>query len=358
MSRTTYISIVIVVVFIILGIFLYSLVFSTPPLPEISKEKTVTFSVFFSHKNISAHDCSQVLPIKRTIPYTTGVATEALQQLFQGPTPQELQQGYTSALVASSSPLIRISIYEGTAYVDLHDIRKTQTHISSSCGMGAFISQVTNTLTQFSTIQKVIFAINGNPQIFYDWIQMGCSLENEYCNPTQFLIAGIRGSLWTPYTDTQKLFTLSYPSLFTKAKSNTSVLSLTPISSILLTHRIPTPHCVLSEKCTPFTTNIQVQLSVLNAPLSQVAQAIASSTAQEPQPFHVAEKTGVFSYMGAEGEGLYEYAIPLNTTHTLFITRIYIDEASIITYKSAPLFIPFEDQKKLFSEILNTLKIF
>jgi len=187
---------------------------------------------------------------------------------------------------------------------------------------------------------------------------MGCSLENEYCNPTYFLIAGKESSSWTTYTDPQKLFSISYPSVFIKTKKNTSFLPVAPTSSTLLTYQIPTRHCALSGVCTPSTINMQIQLSVLTASFSDVTRAIASSTAQEPQSFHVGEKTGAFSYMGVEGEGIYEYAIPLNTAKTLFITRTYIDEASNIIYKTTPLFIPFEDQKELFNEIVSTLKIF
>lgn len=345
------------IVLVVIGILFYFLTPITSPV-ETREEKTITLSVFFSQKNISATDCSQTLPVKRTIPYTTQVAQEALNQLFLGPTSTELQQGYWGALVSSSSPLIRISINEGTAYVDLQDIRKTQSAISSSCGMSAFIAQVTNTLTQFSSIQKVTFAITGNPQTFYDWVQLGCSLENDYCNPTHFLLASKNSSSWTSYVDPQKLYSISYPSSFIKTKNTISLASIATTSSISLAYRIPTKHCSLSGKCVPLTTNMQIQLSVLNAPVSEVTRAIASSTSQEPQSFTVGERTGVFSYMGAEGEGMYEYALPLNKTQTLFATRTYIDESSMIIYKTAPLFIPFEDQKELFNEILSTLKIF
>ena len=334
---------------------------STQPVvsQETPEQKTVTFSVFFSQKNVSATDCSQVLPVKRTIPYTTGVATEALQQLFLGPTPQELQQGYTGALIASSSPLIRISIDSGTAYVDLEDIRKTHGNLSTSCGAGAFFSQVTNTLTQFSSIQRVIFAIRENPQTFYDWMQIGCSLENEYCNPAYFLMAGKNSSSWTTYTDPQKLYAISYPSLFSKTERPRlfDPVITKETESVSFTHRIPIKFCGMSGECSPSTIDLQIQLSVLNSPLSEVTRAIASSTTQEPQPFTVGEKTGVVASMGVEGEGIYEYAIPLSVTQTLFITRTYIDEASNITYKTAPLFIPFEDQRELFNTILSTLKI-
>ena len=242
----------------------------------------------------------------------------------------------------------------------LHDIRKTQSQLSSSCGSSAFLAQVTNTLTQFSSIQHVIFAINENPKIFYDWIQVGCSLENKYCNPTHFLIASKSSSLWATYTHPQKVFSISYPPSFSKTEHPRLFYPVITreTKSVAFTHSIPVKFCGMSGECSPNTLDMQIQLSVLDASFSDVTRAIASSTSQEPQSFTIGERTGVFSSMGVEGEGIYEYAIPLSGTQTLFIARTYIDEASVISYKTAPRFIPFEDQKKLFDEILLTLKVF
>ena len=340
------------------GLFFYIVDLSPATSPTAKdEEKTITFSVFFSQKNVSQNDCSAVLPVKRTVPYTTGVARAALEQLFAGPTTDEIQQGYSSALTATSSPLINIAVEDGTAYIDLQDIRKNQSQISSSCGSSAFLAQITNTLTQFSSIQHIIFAINENPQTFYDWIQAGCSLENEYCDPSYFLIATKNDSSWTTYVDPQKSFSISYPHVFTKSKNTTTLSGLTS-SGATLTYRIPTKHCALSGVCTPTTANIQLQLNSVSATYDEVVKAIASSTGQSPESFTLGNITGSTSSMGVEGEGLYEYAIPLTKTKTLLITRTYIDEATVISYRTAPLFISFDNQKKIFEEILRTLKVF
>ena len=45
---------------------------------------------------------------------------------------------------------------------------------------------VTDQLKQFGIINKIIYAINGDPQSFYEWLQIGCSEENDNCDPTPF----------------------------------------------------------------------------------------------------------------------------------------------------------------------------
>jgi hypothetical protein len=42
-------------------------------------------------------------------------------------------------------------------------------------------------LTQFKTIKKVFYAIEGNPADFYDWVQVGeCPSELKNCSGKNF----------------------------------------------------------------------------------------------------------------------------------------------------------------------------
>jgi hypothetical protein len=45
---------------------------------------------------------------------------------------------------------------------------------------------VETTLKQFPTVDKVIFAIDGKPVTFYEWMQIGCYEENNFCDETPF----------------------------------------------------------------------------------------------------------------------------------------------------------------------------
>ena len=73
----------------------------------------------------------------------------------------------------------------GVAYVILL-ISSLIPNASTSCGSAQFLSSIDATLKQFGIINKIIYAINGDPQSFYEWLQIGCSEENDNCDPTPF----------------------------------------------------------------------------------------------------------------------------------------------------------------------------
>lgn len=322
------------------------------PTPSPAKQQTITLSVYFGHKNISQTNCSAVLPVKRIVPYTTGVAREALRQLFIGPTTEEKQSGYSSAWESDPSLLKGVFIQNSIAYVDLKDIRHSLAGISSSCGSAAAIAQLTATLTQFSSISDVRIAINENPQIFYDWIQMGCVTENNYCNPTPFLIESV--PMWDQISSNN--FSLAYPHAFIKSSST---LMLDPLKTFYpatkLTYTIDTPHCALSGSCTPYTNNMVLYIASIPISYQEMRTLLAQDIA--PEPIRSKDQEGFSISMGVEGEGMLYYVFPLNKKETLVIARSYIDESTLISYKTAPGFIPFEDQKTLAQKILSTLTI-
>jgi hypothetical protein len=341
------------------GIFFYFFfpkLSHTPPSTN-ENQKTLTISVYFGHKNISLNDCSQTLALKRVIPYTTGVAYSALEQLFLGPTKEEQQAGYFSVWGNDSSILKSIHIDNGTAYVDLHDIRPVLQNISSSCGSSAAFAQLNATLTQFSTIHSVRIAIDGSPKTFYEWVQIGCAPQNDYCNPAPFLFSNKNSDVWATHTDSQKLFSVSYPKLFSKKETT---ITLYPLKALYpateLSYDIPVEYCALSGVCVPRTKNISIQIASLPLSYEETRAVLTKDLLSEH--IEIAGKDGFSVSMGAEGEGLYYYAIPLTKTQTLLITRAYIDESIIISYKTAPEFIPFKDQKKVFDEILKTLQVY
>jgi len=346
---------VMIVVAGVLFYILFPVTTTAPTIPE--NQKTISFSVFFAQKNVSANDCSATLPVTRTIPYTKDVAQASLNQLFTGPTADELKRGYSSAFTASSSPLIRIFIKDSVAYIDLQDIRKTQSHISTSCGSSAFIAQVENTLTQFSNIQKIIFAIQENPQTFYEWTQIGCTPDNQYCNPTPFFIASKNSTSWVTRVNTQKTFSFSYPAVFKKHQTTITLpASSTPYSAQEFTYTVNQRHCALSGVCTPATRNMVITTATIPLPYETIQTLF--TTIQQPERIQINTYTGISSSMGAEGEGMVYYAFPLSGSSTLIFARSYIDESIISIYKSTPLFIPYEDQRELTQEILSTLKIY
>jgi len=151
-------------------------------------EKT-KFSVYFSNSklNVNIQDCSLVYPVPREVSKTLAVGQASLEELFKGPTLEEKKLGYTSFFSEATKDILKkIKIIDKVIYVDLKDIRSIIPNASSSCGSAQFLAEMTNTLKQFSSVEKVIFAIDGNPQTFYEWLQLGCGLENNNCDIKPF----------------------------------------------------------------------------------------------------------------------------------------------------------------------------
>lgn len=159
------------------------------PLPtELPGSQKITLRIFFNNSSRNQEsDCRKVYPVNRQVTKTTAVAKAALNELFAGPTTAEKAEGYSSFFSSATKNILKsVKVEEETAYVNLTDIRPIIPNASTSCGSAQFLAEVETTLKQFPTIKKVIFAINGEPQPFYDWIQIGCSPQNNNCDATPF----------------------------------------------------------------------------------------------------------------------------------------------------------------------------
>lgn len=149
------------------------------------------FAQVFFGKSADMQDCSAVSPVRRELDVDTTkpeqTADALLQSLLAGPTSEEKQQGYTSLFSGQTEDALRDAIIRGdTAYVNLKDIRQTIPNASSSCGSAQMLAEVNQTLRQIPGVSRVILAIDGNVKTFYDWIQMGCSADNDQCDASVF----------------------------------------------------------------------------------------------------------------------------------------------------------------------------
>jgi hypothetical protein len=94
----------------------------------------------------------------RTITATPQIATAAITELLAGPTPADLSAGLSSP-IPSGTRLRGIDIAAGTATIDL-----TATFADGGPpSLTPQMAQVTFTLTQFSTVQRVVFRLDGQP---------------------------------------------------------------------------------------------------------------------------------------------------------------------------------------------------
>ena len=100
-----------------------------------------------------------LVAVRRTHEPTQAVATAATNALLEGPTDPERSAGFTSA-IPSGTRLLGISIQNGVATVDLTSEYQSG---GGALSMQTRLGQVVYTLTQFPTVQKVRFRLDGNP---------------------------------------------------------------------------------------------------------------------------------------------------------------------------------------------------
>lgn len=99
-----------------------------------------------------------LVAVLRAMPKSSAVATAAIEALLAGPTPDESdERGLTSA-VPEGSRLLGLTIKDGLATIDL-----SSQYESGGGSASTFyrLGQVVYTLTQFSTVQSVVFQVEG-----------------------------------------------------------------------------------------------------------------------------------------------------------------------------------------------------
>jgi len=155
--------------------------------PMMGEDVPVTLNVYFDNRdrNPGAQDCGAVYPVSRQVS-SLNLATELLGELFRGPTPAEKARGYTSLFSESTSDiLLNVRVAGGFAYVNLKDIRYRLSSVSASCGGAQFFAEVERTLKQIPGVHTVIYALEGDPEAFYEWTQLGCDGSGR-CDSTPF----------------------------------------------------------------------------------------------------------------------------------------------------------------------------
>lgn len=156
-----------------------------------SAQKTATMKVkvfFHSEKlNPEMQDCTKAFPTTRTIPKTTAVARAALDELFKGVTEDEKAKGFWSFDPESTTGIVKsLTVKNGAAYLNFTKRAfETLGNATTSCGAG-FFPMVEKTLTQFPSIKKVYYAVEGSTNDFYEWMQVGECPYGRHCSKSNF----------------------------------------------------------------------------------------------------------------------------------------------------------------------------
>jgi spore germination protein GerM len=126
---------------------------TTPsPSPSPIPTRSVTYQVWFNYDGY-------LFVTHRTEPFTEGVGTRAVQILLGGPTHEESATGVSSAITPGTD-LLGLLIDQGVATVYLSEAFTAEETPAIAVGS---LSQIVYTLTQFDSIDEVLFDVNGSP---------------------------------------------------------------------------------------------------------------------------------------------------------------------------------------------------
>jgi hypothetical protein len=125
---------------------------TSSPSPSSIPTRSVTYEVWF-------HFDGYLFVTHRTEPFTEGVGTRALQILLGGPTNEESAAGVSSAITPGTD-LLGLLIDPGVATVYLSEAFTAEETPAIAVGS---LSQIVYTLTQFDSIDEVLFDVNGVP---------------------------------------------------------------------------------------------------------------------------------------------------------------------------------------------------
>lgn len=137
----------------------------------------VAVSVFFNNFDRS-EEAGDVFPLPRTVEGPQ-VLRATLDELLEGPTEAEADEGYESWFSEETAGMVRsVEIVDGTAFVDFDDFSEIIPNASTSFGSTMLMSQLDTTATQFLSVDQVCYSFEGDEAAFYAFIQAGGTCED------------------------------------------------------------------------------------------------------------------------------------------------------------------------------------
>ncbi|MFA5358988.1 MAG: GerMN domain-containing protein [Patescibacteria group bacterium] len=126
---------------------------------NFSNQEKIIVKVYFGNNQFDPQVlCNKVFAVNRQVVKTVATARVALDQLLSGPTTEEFNIGYFTSLNPGVK-IQKLEIANGVASVDFD--KSLEQGVGGSCRVAAIRAQITETLMQFPTIDKVVISING-----------------------------------------------------------------------------------------------------------------------------------------------------------------------------------------------------
>jgi hypothetical protein len=137
--------------------------------PAPAEEATV--EVFFSNADRGADP--EVFPVERTVALPA-VLRGALGALLAGPTSAEEAAGYRSFFsTETADQLDDVTIEDGVAEVSFSsELPELIPNASTSAGSASLLAALDATTTQFDTVDRAVYSLEGDVDAFYEWLQL------------------------------------------------------------------------------------------------------------------------------------------------------------------------------------------
>lgn len=112
-------------------------------------------------------------PVRRTVA-APAVLEGAMLALLEGPTEQEQRAGHMSWFSSETAGLLRgVELDDGVATIDFDArLREVIPNASTSAGSAALLASLDATATQFPTVDAAVYALDGDVEAFYSWLQL------------------------------------------------------------------------------------------------------------------------------------------------------------------------------------------
>jgi hypothetical protein len=129
---------------------------TTSPSESPDPTRSMTYELWFNYDG-------SLFVTHRTEPFTPGVGRRSLEALFDGPTDAE-RHANVSTSINPGTRLLDLTIDDGVATVDLDATFTAKETLASVVGS---LAQVVYTLTQFDSVEGVVFEVEGSPLFEY-----------------------------------------------------------------------------------------------------------------------------------------------------------------------------------------------
>ncbi len=134
---------------------------SAVPRPSATAAGSLGLRVYLLLDDPSGKLNPTLVPVFRSVASTRAVAAAAMRELLRGPVRGEgLSPARLTTAIPAETVLLGIDVHDGLATVDLSQEFESG---GGTYSMGARLAQVVYTLTQFPTVDRVNFRLDGRP---------------------------------------------------------------------------------------------------------------------------------------------------------------------------------------------------